>query len=241
MGKMHGKCEKSEIKEQEKIGDEQRDDDWPWQGIISRKSDAPTRLCVTDPPRRADLVRSAGAGDPVTPLKESRSVPPPRTAEIGFECPSPRRYLPGAPGQTGKASTHHAAPPASHGAHHAVPEAGRGRGGPPLRPARPLVHLPRGGAGAGRRPRYSKGRANLVLVEHEPGMLGISETSPDVRDLLARQHNDIRVAKAIDLLCHPARKWIGARAATSRTGRFPPRSERTSARQGGESCPGPMG
>ena len=71
------------------------------------------------------------------------------------------------------------------------------------------------------------------LVQHGPGLLGISETSPDVRDLLARKHDDIRAANAIDLFRHLAPKWIGAMAAASRTGRFPPRSDRTIVRQGG--------
>jgi acetate kinase len=51
------------------------------------------------------------------------------------------------------------------------------------------------------------------MVNHESGLLGVSETSPDVRDLLARQAGDVRAAEAIDLFCYQARKWIGALAA----------------------------
>ncbi len=51
------------------------------------------------------------------------------------------------------------------------------------------------------------------LVNHESGLLGVSETSPDVRDLLARQDGDVRAAEAIELFCYQARKWIGALAA----------------------------
>ncbi len=48
------------------------------------------------------------------------------------------------------------------------------------------------------------------LVNHESGLLGVSETSSDVRDLLARQHGDVRAAEAIELFCYQAKKWIGA-------------------------------
>ncbi len=51
------------------------------------------------------------------------------------------------------------------------------------------------------------------LVNHESGLLGVSETSSDVRDLLARQSVDVRAAEAIDLFCYQAKKWIGAFAA----------------------------
>jgi len=51
------------------------------------------------------------------------------------------------------------------------------------------------------------------LVNHESGLLGVSETSPDVRDLLARQGTDVRAAEAIDLFCYRARSWVGAFAA----------------------------
>jgi acetate kinase len=51
------------------------------------------------------------------------------------------------------------------------------------------------------------------LVNHESGLLGVSETSSDVRDLLARQDVDVRAAEAIELFCYQAKKWIGAYAA----------------------------
>ena len=51
------------------------------------------------------------------------------------------------------------------------------------------------------------------LVNHDSGLLGVSETSSDVRDLLARQDGDVRAAEAIELFCYQAKKWIGAFAA----------------------------
>jgi acetate kinase len=51
------------------------------------------------------------------------------------------------------------------------------------------------------------------LVNHESGLLGISETSADMRDLLASQANDIRAAEAVELFCYQTRKGIGAYAA----------------------------
>jgi len=49
-----------------------------------------------------------------------------------------------------------------------------------------------------------------ALVNHESGLLGVSETSADVRDLLAREANDTRAAEALALFCYQAKKWIGA-------------------------------
>ncbi|HQZ39910.1 MAG TPA: acetate/propionate family kinase [Vicinamibacterales bacterium] len=51
------------------------------------------------------------------------------------------------------------------------------------------------------------------LVNHECGLLGVSGTSADVRDLLARQAHDARAREAITLFCYQATKWIGAFAA----------------------------
>jgi len=51
------------------------------------------------------------------------------------------------------------------------------------------------------------------MVNHQSGLLGISETSSDMRDLLARETRDVRAAEAIALFCYQAKKWIGAYAA----------------------------
>jgi acetate kinase len=51
------------------------------------------------------------------------------------------------------------------------------------------------------------------MVNHESGLLGVSGTSPDMRDLLARESRDVRAAEAVGLFCYQARKWIGAYAA----------------------------
>src|ERR1700722_269663 len=52
-----------------------------------------------------------------------------------------------------------------------------------------------------------------TLVNHESGLLGMSETSADVRDLLERERSDPRAAEALDLFCYQAKKWIGSFAA----------------------------
>jgi acetate kinase len=52
-----------------------------------------------------------------------------------------------------------------------------------------------------------------TMVNHESGLIGISETSPDVRDLLEREANDVRARDAIAIFCYQAKKWIGAFAA----------------------------
>ena len=51
------------------------------------------------------------------------------------------------------------------------------------------------------------------LINHESGLLGVSETSSDMRDLIQRQASDIRAAEAVELFCYQTRKWIGAFAA----------------------------
>jgi len=51
------------------------------------------------------------------------------------------------------------------------------------------------------------------LINHQSGLLGISETSSDMRDLLKVQNTDKRAAEAIDLFCYQAKKYIGAYAA----------------------------
>ena len=51
------------------------------------------------------------------------------------------------------------------------------------------------------------------MVNHESGLLGVSGTSSDVRDLLAREGRDPWAAEAVALFCYQAKKWIGAYAA----------------------------
>ncbi len=51
------------------------------------------------------------------------------------------------------------------------------------------------------------------MINHDSGLLGVSETSPDIRDLVARQGDDVRAAEAVALFCYQAKKWIGAYAA----------------------------
>ena len=51
------------------------------------------------------------------------------------------------------------------------------------------------------------------LINHESGLLGVSETSSDMHDLLDRQAKDTRAAEAVDLFCYQVKKWIGAFAA----------------------------
>ncbi len=50
------------------------------------------------------------------------------------------------------------------------------------------------------------------FINQKCGLLGLSETTADMRDLLARRPTDPRAADAIDLFCYQARKWIGALA-----------------------------
>jgi acetate kinase len=51
------------------------------------------------------------------------------------------------------------------------------------------------------------------MVAQESGLLGVSETSSDIRDLLARETDDVRAAEAVALFCYQIKKWIGAFAA----------------------------
>jgi len=51
------------------------------------------------------------------------------------------------------------------------------------------------------------------MVNHKAGMLGISETASDMRDLLAREAQDMRAAEAVAFFCYQTRKWIGSFAA----------------------------
>ena len=51
------------------------------------------------------------------------------------------------------------------------------------------------------------------VINHESGLLGISETSSDMQELLKIQATDSRAAEAIELFCYQTKKYIGSFAA----------------------------
>ncbi len=51
------------------------------------------------------------------------------------------------------------------------------------------------------------------MVNFQSGLLGISETSGDLRDLLEREAQDVRAAEAVAVFCYQVKKTIGAFAA----------------------------
>jgi acetate kinase len=52
------------------------------------------------------------------------------------------------------------------------------------------------------------------VTKHKGGLLGISDSSSDVRDLLAACANDPKAEEAIGVFCYQAKKFIGGYAAT---------------------------
>ncbi len=53
-----------------------------------------------------------------------------------------------------------------------------------------------------------------AFVSQRCGLLGVSEISSDVRDLLERRASDPRASEAIDLFCYHAKKFVGSLCAT---------------------------
>ncbi|MDH4082221.1 MAG: acetate/propionate family kinase [Nitrospira sp.] len=51
------------------------------------------------------------------------------------------------------------------------------------------------------------------MVNTESGLLGVSETSSDMRDLLKEERNDVRAAEAVALFCYHVKRYIGSLAA----------------------------
>jgi len=51
------------------------------------------------------------------------------------------------------------------------------------------------------------------MVNQQSGLLGVSEISSDMRDLLAQEAGDVRAAEAVALFCYQAKKWMGTFAA----------------------------
>lgn len=52
-----------------------------------------------------------------------------------------------------------------------------------------------------------------TMVNQQSGLLGVSEISSDLRDLLASESHDPRAAEAVALFCYQAKKWMGSFAA----------------------------
>ncbi|MEZ4995288.1 MAG: acetate/propionate family kinase [Saprospiraceae bacterium] len=48
------------------------------------------------------------------------------------------------------------------------------------------------------------------LVNRQSGLLGVSEISGDMRDLLLQESSDKRAAEAVNLFCYQVKKWIGS-------------------------------
>ena len=51
------------------------------------------------------------------------------------------------------------------------------------------------------------------MINRESGLLGVSETSSDMQELIARESSDPRAAEAVAMFCYQAKKLIGAYAA----------------------------
>jgi acetate kinase len=50
------------------------------------------------------------------------------------------------------------------------------------------------------------------MINHESGLLGVSEISSDMRELLMRESKDVRASEAVALFCYQAKKWVCALA-----------------------------
>jgi len=48
------------------------------------------------------------------------------------------------------------------------------------------------------------------MVNARSGLLGLSETSSDMKDLLDQERHDVKAAEAVALFCYQGKKWIGA-------------------------------
>jgi acetate kinase len=51
------------------------------------------------------------------------------------------------------------------------------------------------------------------MINFQSGLLGMSETSPDMNDLLKTEREDVRAAEAVAIFCYQVKKWVGAFAA----------------------------
>lgn len=51
------------------------------------------------------------------------------------------------------------------------------------------------------------------MVNFQSGLLGVSDISPNMKDLIKNEKEDVRASEAVGLFCYPIKKWIGAFAA----------------------------
>jgi acetate kinase len=51
------------------------------------------------------------------------------------------------------------------------------------------------------------------MINFQSGLLGMSETSSDMSELLDNEVKDVRAAEAVEVFCYQVKKWIGAFAA----------------------------
>ena len=61
-----------------------------------------------------------------------------------------------------------------------------------------------------------KGRSPAAidyLVNERSGLVGVSDISSDMRDLLAQEAHEPHAAQAVAMYCYHAKKWLGALAA----------------------------
>jgi acetate kinase len=49
-----------------------------------------------------------------------------------------------------------------------------------------------------------------AMINRDSGLIGVSGTTGDMRELLARQTDDPHAAAAVSLFCYQVRKWVGA-------------------------------
>jgi acetate kinase len=52
------------------------------------------------------------------------------------------------------------------------------------------------------------------LINHESGLLGVSTTSADMKEIVKIKNTDTRAAEAFELFCYQAKKFVGAYTAT---------------------------
>jgi acetate kinase len=86
-----------------------------------------------------------------------------------------------------------------------------------MKPANPRILTINGGSSSIKFALFEAGdslrwilEGGIEMVNFQSGLLGVSETSSDMRDLLAQEAGDVWAAEAMALFCYQAKKWIGS-------------------------------